>query len=202
MIDFDFDFSEQDLVRIAARLAGTVVTFLLLAWIFRRAKQGQARRRDFSDVLVLEYGPTLRWLFPVFAIGFGALYLFATTYNPAEVENLDAKLFWPVMLIEAMAILGMLETWGVRIELSDHELTSRSPWTGRRRLSWGEVQRVGFSEGWQWFVVQGMEGTRIYLHVLLPGLGAFRAKLRDRLQPAVFGPAEPYFRQLGAFERR
>ena len=47
-----------------------------------------------------------------------------------------------------------------------------------------------------------MEGTRIYLHVLLPGLGAFSAKLRERLQPAVFGPAEPYFRQLGAFERR
>ncbi len=65
------DFSQQDLVRIAAHVAGSLLAGALLVWFFRRAQRRPAKRRGHSDVRILEYGPALRWLFPVFAIGFG-----------------------------------------------------------------------------------------------------------------------------------
>jgi hypothetical protein len=196
VIEWGLDPDRQDLVRIAARLTGALVTGLLLGWTFRRARRGEARREGASDVLVLEYGPALRGLFPVLAVGFGAVYGVATLLNPAQIEEPAAKLFWPLVLIEGLSLVGVLETWGVRIELSQHGLRSRSPWTGRRQLAWVAIEAVTFSESWQWFVVRGTDGTRIYLHVLLPGLGTFRAHVRARVAPDVYRAADPYLRRL------
>ena len=192
------DFSQQDLVRIVAHVAGSLLTGALLVWFFRRAQRRPARRRGHSDVRILEYGPALRWLFPVFAIGFGILYVVTTEINPAGIEDPGGKLFWPTVLIEAIALVGILETWVVKIELSEYGIVSRSPWTGTRQLNWGQIEDVSFSEGWQWFVVRGVGGAQIYLHVLLSGLQAFHATLLECVESRRLARAAPYLQRLHA----
>ena len=192
------DLSQQDLVRIAARVAGPLLTVGLLVWFFRRAQRRPAQRRDRSDVRILEYGPALRWLFPIFAISFGILYVVTTWINPGGIEDPSGKLFWPTVLIEAIALVGFLETWVVKIELSEYRIVSRSSWTGTRQLNWDQIEDVSFSEGWQWFVVRGVGGARIYLHVLLSGLQAFHATLLERVESRRLARAAPYFRRLHA----
>ena len=192
------DLSQQDLVRIVARVAGSLLTMALLVWLLHRAQRLGPRRRDQSDVRVLEYGPALRWLFPVVGVGFGVLYLVTTALNPADIDDPAGKLFWPTLFIEAMTLVGFLETWLVKVELSGYGIESRSPWTGRRRLAWGEIEAVHFSEGWQWFVVRGMGDTRIYLHVLLAGLPTFHQALLEHVERSRFERAAPYLRRLHA----
>lgn len=191
-----FEWTREDSIRVVARLAGALATGGFLAWTLRRALRTPARSRDQSDVLLLEYAPALRWLFPIVGIGFATLYGVVTRFNPAGIEDPDAKLFAPTLLILAMTGIGFLETWLVKIELSDYGLLSRSPWTGTRRIAWGEVEEVHFHEGWQWFVVRGLGGRRIHLHALLSGLSSFRMKLRERVERERFRQAEPYLAQL------
>jgi hypothetical protein len=188
-LDVDlFELTANDWIQIAARLGGTVLTALLVAWIFHRARQSRARSDDLTDVQRLEYDLLLRWFFVVLvaaSVGFlGLVFLF----NPTGMDD-PAKLIEPVACMVVLCLVGSMEAWLVRIELSEHGITSHSPWTGERRLAWGDITELAYDETWSWFVVRGMDGTKIYLNLLLKGLPSFSRAVRNHLDQQVYQQA-------------
>jgi hypothetical protein len=187
-VDLSLDMTAREWLALAARLGGTVLTAALVGWLLHCARRGHAEREGLSDVLRLEYALPLRWLFVCFVAGFLTFLGLTLLLNPTGMDE-PSKLVEPVVLIVALCFLGGLETWLVRIELSDYGITSHSPWTGQRRLAWGEIAELQFDATWSWFVVRGQDGTKIYLNLLLKGLPSFAAAVRERLELGVYEQA-------------
>lgn len=58
----------------------------------------------------------------------------------------------------------------------------------KHELRWGELQRVYFSPGMKWFVLEGGNGSRARISVMLRGLPEFARLLMRHAPPEVIEP--------------
>jgi len=64
----------------------------------------------------------------------------------------------------------------------------------RRRLPWGDVQKIAYNPTSRWFFLLGRDGTRIWIYESFEGVGDFAEVALRKLPPAVLA-GDPYVRE-------
>ena len=125
----------------------------------------------------------------VMPAGFGALSL--QLYRAADSDYA----VWLIIcwLFTAMSGFLILETFVVRLLVSDREITSISPWTGKRTFQWREIDSICYSKISKWHIIGGPCGKKIYASDYLAGSGYLSAEFRKRI------PMETWRKATGEF---
>jgi hypothetical protein len=130
----------------------------------------------------------------VYVRAFRALALISVAF-PAFMGALSLRLYlveqsdyvvWLALcpVFTVMSGYLVLETFVVRLTGSEGEITSMSPWTGKRTFQWEEIKSIHYSKISKWHILVGPDGKKIYASDYLSGSGYLRAEFRKRIPPA------------------
>lgn len=159
------------IIRLGAAAAAAVLSGLLWFLIYRDATRPTRGR-------VLVYGPSLKFLGFLCALGFLAIGYF--TLQQDGFESYLPFLICSILVFMGMALL--LEAGFVRIEYSDRGITTRSPWRGRREVPWHAITGYSYSEMNRWHILDTRTNGRIRLSIYLRGLPEFFAYMKGKVE--------------------
>src|SRR5262249_49509082 len=82
---------------------------------------------------------------------------------------------WVIGILCTNAALAALivEPLVVRVHVSNSGISIRSPWGRARSLAWEHVTSIVYSPSLRWFVVTGVDGTKIRVNEMLIGIPQF-----------------------------
>ncbi len=152
------------IIRIGAAVAAAVLSGILWFLIYRDTARPTRGR-------VLAYGPSLRTLGFVCALGF-----LAVGYLTWRQDGFRS--YAPFVICSLLALMGaalLLEAGFVRIEYGAHGIITRSPWRGRREIPWHAVTGYAYSDMNRWHILETRGHGRVRLSIYLRGLPDFFA---------------------------
>lgn len=166
------------LIKVLIAVAVTSV----LSYFFAAARRAKPQLDPLTGFLVYRYVLSFKafavasLILPAFMLG-----LWASLLMDAETSSSDI-IIWGVIsaIFLAMSVYMLLECFVVRIIVSDDALTSISPWTGRRKFEWSEIDYVSYSATSKWFIIGG-RGMKIRASEYLAGIHQLTRDIKQRV---------------------
>lgn len=87
------------------------------------------------------------------------------------------------LIFAAMSAYQLLEAFSARLIVSEREITSLSPWTGKRTFQWKEIDSIRYSTLSRWHIIVGPSGKKIYASDYLSGAAELSTEFRTRIPP-------------------
>ena len=174
---------------------GALVLAAALAFLAKMAR-GEAERDHQGDGFVLRYAKGWRVFFGLGV--FTTLSFLAATYefhppsawDPATSDLVPLAIFGGGALL---SLAGWIQVARTEVEVSAHGVAVSSPWTGKRRLAWYQVDQITYAPNLNWFTLTGTDGTRLRVAHLLRGIPTFGAYVREHLGESVYENAARFF---------
>lgn len=162
-----------------AAAAAIIVTMWLL-----RAARPVARQE--GGKIVVEYGRTMKVAVIILWVGVVGIFVAAAFARPGQ--RVPAYCAAGCFFLAALAL--HLESFYVSIRYDETGLHTASPWRRSRFIPWSAITSVGFSAGWQWYVLYTKGHGCVRLHLFLSGLQTLLEELENR---GHFIPPSPRF---------
>jgi hypothetical protein len=166
----------------------------LLAWAARR---GTPKSDPATGTLLFRHSPLFRGfaLFSAFGVPLGITVL--VIFNPPKKDGDTVAILGLYLLFGVLSAPLLWGSMRFALTVSPDGLDFRSPWRGRRFVSWNEVEEVTYRDTHSWFVVRTTDGWTFRVSVLIPGLSEFLAACERHLPPADLAGAWAGYARLG-----
>lgn len=171
-----------------------IFVFLFMLWLSR----ARLRPRPRSERDILTYPRPLfilGILYILTFLGFAALML--TT--PKSKEKWSLSLFFVAMSLWGLPLITAYLFERHRVSAQGIEYGPLFGIGSGGYLPWSEVRRVKFSRFMRWFIVEGHDGTKVRVSVMMMGLPEFARYLLAAVAPEVMDAKTLYLlRQTAA----
>jgi hypothetical protein len=154
---------------------------LVLIVLLKLASMEKPVEMDDNSFL-LRYGKTLR------AFGIGLPSFFILFIGIMGFENMpqnhdDIKsYFWLLGMSLLLLLYFYLEFFHVKIIVSNENIIATTPWKGTRKFSWKEIEKVSYSQKFQWLKLKTYNKKTLYISLYISGFDEFKRKMMDKLQ--------------------
>ncbi len=117
--------------------------------------------------------------FAVFAWLLPAAFAYGVFTSETPISESTRNVIFGVAAVFAVAAAAMtLEAFIVRMRWDDSGIEVRTPWRGYRKVSWGALRRVDYSQTNRWFRIHTADQGTIYLHDFMGGRSELLQEIR------------------------
>jgi len=127
--------------------------------------------------LLLRHSSPFRILGLVALVGMPVFIAALAIKDPPQKSSDWTAVVISVCLIGTLGLLLTLEATITYVRISDRGIESRTPWTGTKAMTWSEILEVRYSGSSCWFVIIGVQGTKIRVYQWLVGIEKFVREL-------------------------
>ncbi len=177
------------------RILTDIFVVLFMLWLSR----ARLRKRPYPERDILAYPPILLVfgiIYFLFFLGFAVLMLLTI---PNSAERLKFFLLFVAFSLGGLPIIAASLFERHRVSALGIEYSPLLGVGSGGYLPWSEVRRVKFSSFMRWFILEGYDGTKVRISVMMMGLPEFARYLLASVAPEAIGTRALHLLQQTAY---